>query len=288
MSKNNKSDIIYHYTSSDGILGIFDTNKIQFRFTKSDNLNDVTEGCDLLKLIERVCIELKNSNQINQMQFDEVIKFSDKEYIYRILNDTKDISASADKYDYSTNDVYVLCFSKNRDCLPMWNYYTNNSIPGYSIGFNSNILFDLFNNKNFMVYSVIYDDNKKIDILKKVITICLEDYNFKKLAWELYNYSYIFKHKAFEYEAEIRVIYYFNEKNSDLPKIYFRSKNGLITPYIQLSFEGNRIKDVIHNITIGPLGKDYIAKHNLCLYFENKGYNIDTNSITTSEIPIRF
>lgn len=288
MCKEVKSNTIYHYTSSDGILGIFDSNKIQFRFTKADNLNDVSEGCDLLNHVKKACIELMNSNEISQMQFNEVIKFSDKEYIYHFLNDNIDTSSNENEYDYPPNDAYVLCFSRKRNCLPMWNYYTNNSSPGYAIGFNRGILLKLFQNSSFNICPVIYDDVKKINVLKFTITACLENNNFKRLAWELYNYAYIFKHNAFNYEDEVRVVYFYNPQNTDLPEICFRSRNGLITPYIQLSFENNCIKDIINDITIGPLGKDYITKYNLCLFFKNKGYNIDPNTITTSDIPIRF
>lgn len=288
MCKEEKSNTIYHYTSAEGILGIFESYKLQFRFTKADNLNDVSEGCDWLNQIEKACIELKNSNEINQMQFNEVIKFSDKEYIYHFLNDNSATSSGDDEYDYSTKDAYILCFSKKRDCLPMWNYYTNNSSTGYAIGFNSDILLKFFQNIRFNVHHVIYDDATKINALKFMISAWLEKNDYKRIAWELYNYSYRFKHKAFEYEDEIRVIYYYDHRDTDLPEIRFRSRNGLIVPYIQLSFEDSYIKDIINDISIGPLGKDYITKHNLCLFFKNKGFNIDPNTITTSDIPIRF
>lgn len=170
----------------------------------------------------------------------------------------------------------------------MWNYYTNNSSPGYAIGFNSDILLKFFQNSRFNTYHVTYDDAPKINALKFMISALLEKNDYKKIAWELYNYSYRFKHKAFEYEDEMRVIYYYDHRDTDLPEIRFRSRNGLIVPYIQLSFEDSCIKDIINDITIGPLGKDYITKHNLCLFFNNKGYNIDQDSITSSDIPIRF
>ena len=62
---------LWHYTSADGLLGIIrnepnEIGKLHFWFTRSDCLNDTSEGTHILLLFREVCSELIQKNIITQ------------------------------------------------------------------------------------------------------------------------------------------------------------------------------------------------------------------------------
>ncbi len=108
---------IYHYTSPEGLKGIFDTSSL----FASDMyfLNDSSEGMYVISLIEenidRLC---KSENEL-------------KRYVEKELRLIK-----SGKWQEQIHN-YIISFSQNGDSLEMWNYYTKgNSIQGYNIGFD--------------------------------------------------------------------------------------------------------------------------------------------------------
>lgn len=104
LSKKNKS--IYHYTSVDGLKNILFNRSLYF--TNVKYLNDKDE----------ILAGLESFGKIFNMPKNEI-----KKYKLEILN--------------SADQIFVCCFSLDKDSLPMWNYYTKeNSHQGYNIEFN--------------------------------------------------------------------------------------------------------------------------------------------------------
>jgi hypothetical protein len=68
---------LWHYTSADGLLGIVrneqsEHGKLHFWFTRSDCLNDTSEGTHILLLFRQVCSDLLQENTITQSFYDAI------------------------------------------------------------------------------------------------------------------------------------------------------------------------------------------------------------------------
>ena len=101
---------------------------------------------------------------------------------------------------------------------------------------------------------------------------------------------YIVKNKAFMHEQEYRFILRIPKKGNS-PVIDFKTKKGVLVPYINLSLN----KYLIKEITIGPLIEQDIAKRTLEFFLQQNGYKIRNDNnidegiiISSSEVPIRY
>jgi hypothetical protein len=99
------SDVLYHYTSLDGLIGILASGKLRATFV--ERLNDRKEvevGFDLIK---------------------DVLKSSDV-----------GVLLGEDLIDNRRDDrIFVTCFTENVDSLPLWRGYASKAGGGYAIGF---------------------------------------------------------------------------------------------------------------------------------------------------------
>lgn len=69
----NKDNRLYHYTSENGILGIFEKDKFTLQISKANSLNDKSDGKDFYKCLDDVCAEMLEERQID-IDFFYVIK----------------------------------------------------------------------------------------------------------------------------------------------------------------------------------------------------------------------
>ena len=91
-------------------------------------------------------------------------------------------------------------------------------------------------------------------------------------------YSMFFKREYFKGENEYRFVFSSEKKD----RINFRSRNGLITPYIKKKVED---LDFITKITIGPTNKIDITTNGIRELLHHNEREIE---VTKSEIPLRF
>ena len=93
------TEIIYHYTSGQGLMGILSNSEIHCSHISF--LNDPSEH----EYFDEILAKLFESNP------------DCKSIYYELYNE------SYFGITYSKHDFYVLSFSKNEDSLSMWNYY---------------------------------------------------------------------------------------------------------------------------------------------------------------------
>ena len=91
-------------------------------------------------------------------------------------------------------------------------------------------------------------------------------------------YSMFFKRDYFKYENEYRFVLGISEKDA----INFRSRNGLIIPYVKEKIED---LDFITQIMVGPTNKIDIVTNGVRELLLHNDIEID---VTKSEIPLRF
>lgn len=302
---------VNHYTSADGLYGIFENRTL--RFSNIDFLNDKYELWQGLNAIADI-VNI-NTNEFEQLKTDEF-----------------------------EEHLFVCCFSLEEDSLPMWNYYTKESTcKGYNICFSLNELLVSFIerneflkncdisygrveyiNRNKSLYAESYVNNMKkqksqeliksaerilpdIELSELFKGILVEDLNtndkneripvyvYDKLRMKFEHSStgdfigYV-KNKWFEHEKEVRVI--IKISTDELPtlkkkKIYrFRVQDGIMIPYIDLKFDISTVK----NIIISPSINSDIVRHSLLNFLKYNDIDIgnDNSFIKHSNIPIRF
>lgn len=294
-----KNKIFYHYTSPEVLTNILKKDNMVLRFTKSDCLNDKSEGKEFYFIYKEVCEEIFKNEQISDDFYKLIKNIEFKDVFCAYINNGYNIV----KKDC---DTYICCFSESKDILSMWNYYCkNDKYEGYNIGIQFENYSDVgkcfFNDEKDYAevdfYRVIY--NK--DVVKNILSEFLIDL-YENTDYRLYyekeaivdtillvttKLKYIIKNEAFSHEKEIRfIINVIKNKNSY--NINFTSKKGLITPYIDLKLEKKFLKE----ITIGSLIEKEIAKNNLEFLLRYNEYILDVEEnrikIDFSEIPIRY
>lgn len=301
-----KSDPVYHYTSPDGLLGILQEDGPVLWFSQYDSMNDTTEGVHVIAVYQSVCNELLAKKEIDAVFYQAIYDVEPmiKEMFLYNLKRLKEEDPSANPTDYCRfEDVqkYICCFSKNRDSLPMWNYYTKgDKYEGYNIGFcfwrtrQHDVQYCYGKGYNFDLFTVIYDDNQKKQIIQDKIK---ELYSFYQqspnegvltriksiLSYFLKALGLKFKQDCFQHEQEVRAILTI-PKGSNRFKVEYRSKAGYIIPYIKMSFPS----EIVSGITVGPLLNDQGAVKNIRQFARARHYLFNDTDIHTSKIPIRY
>ena len=281
---NVKADeLMYHYTSADGLMGIIGKEHVKLRFTKYSVLNDTQEGKILKDRYIAVCNELSEKGIIdNEVKeaFMEAIENPIQNYTHTLKDEKGTI---IEKGNYNIEDMFICSFSRKQDSLSMWNYYVKNG--GYQ-GYNIKIRCPI--QKDIRAFRVEYSDEN----LKEVMTRCAERINerretekqYRSLLNMLRHYlgfcRLIHKSEYFEHEEEVRLI--LTAEDAEKRKCKFREKNGVLMPYIERDFD----KEILQKITVGPLIEREVAKENLELYLENNEY--ENVEIDYSKAPIRY
>ncbi len=293
---------IYHYTSTDGLLGIIQRDgRLKLWFTRYDSLNDRTERKEFLEQLYSYCDQKLEEGSFSE-EFYQIIKnidFSDR----RNIATYKDETFIIDGREYTgliesrprDCDTYLCCFSEDKDSLAMWNYYTkSNQYSGYSIGVFSDQLADVIDECSIQLKRVIYDDNIKKNILDKLLIPCAKEYPSKDkhiqqgmirfIKVKLEEFQYVFKNSCFAHEKEIRAILYVPRDfkgNDVVSSKFYRNNNGIITPYVELTREL-----VVTDLVVGPLTEIEVAQRNLKEFLTDSGQN--GVKIIESKVPIRF
>lgn len=291
--------IIYHYTSPEGLKGIFDTSSLFA--TDMYFLNDSSEGMYVASLIEenidRLC---KNDKELKKCVEKELALINSGKWKETVHN-------------------YIISFSQNGDSLEMWNYYTKgNSIQGYNIGFDVDKLSSCIqieildgngkqimrNDGNHLVLhqgKVLYDKDKQMSIIKSIFDMFYQKYievNDKKMmslvayliVSKIIDCGHFFKAKEFSIEEEYRFIYATalldgkNNSEKGIPfKEQFRIHEGCLIPYQKCLFDMESVSE----ITFSPSLYNEMTEAGLSRLLDQHGI-VHNNRIKKSKIPLRY
>lgn len=287
-------ECLYHYTSADAFLNIVQPKGITLWASRIDCMNDRMEWLHAVEIYEVVCNQLLETGEISKDFYQTISRIKpSSEQLFLQKTSENIISVHQEKCSR-----FICCFSKENDSLPMWNYYSkSNARSGYNIGFfNANIIDSKRNYKDsceYHTYRVIYDDSKKINIIRTRIKelwelVCGPDdleVVVEEISWFLSEWAITFKRSDFSYENEVRLLI-----EVPLSKIEertkYRTNNGLIIPYIEVCFP----HDILSYVKIGPLSclpdDNELQREIVKEMLSSRGYrNID---ISSSKVPIRF
>lgn len=298
---------VYHYTSPEGLLGIFPENKDpKLWFTKYDSLNDTSERTNIIDYLSGYCDRRAREGKISLIFAEAIKSIQLSDYILITLPGKKPIELKnngiVDDWTELKNvpcDAYLCCFSKKSDLLPMWNYYSKSQhYEGYSVGFLSSV-FDrsLSFEKGYSIElkKVLYEDNEKDDLLDRIIlpfsnlfteSVSDRDDITQIIQAKINELQFVFKKECFRHEEEIRAILYIPQQPLLIDEtefsVKYRNSHGYIVPYVEYPV----MKDAVVRITVAPLLQADLAIKNLSEMLQKRGCN--NVKIKSSDVPIRF
>ena len=176
---------------------------------------------------------LKKSSQnllsINCMNDKSEIDYADK-YLNHLINKDKKTITTLNVQE--ANKVFILscCDDSKSDDLLMWRLYGQDA-EGISIGYalnKDNIDFD-----KFFIAKVSYANDvahhKELELIGKMIDVRFQNRVFRFRKWAIW--KHFFKPYEFNYENEVRLIYFDKENISNSHTEWIEdSKSGIISP----------------------------------------------------------
>lgn len=307
---------LWHYTSADGLMGIIrdvpcDHKKLHFWFTRSDCLNDPSEGTHILSLFRQTCLELFEQKSISST-FYKLIKdavIPNSQFINFPIP-AREGYAHESVLDIAQCHAYICSFSLKEDSLDMWRYYSKGN-GGYGLkciplffdkykeyehsNYDENALFCVLRS-----YKVIYSEEEKKQILKSIITDTYSAFSISDepdknkyqsaksfIQYALKIFQFQFKHECYSSEQEYRFVVYVPYSKpellqNELPNIKFRTQNGTLIPYIDLAVDNG--DSYLQEVLISPFVKSESVLATTCDYLSQCGFN---SNVRISQLPVR-
>lgn len=302
---------LWHYTSANGFVGIVrneqnEHGKLHFWFTRSDCLNDTSEGKHILNLFKEVCSELLENESINLSFYNAIYnaEISNHQFVNYPMPSTEDCVHES-ILDCVPCHAYICSFSLKEDSLDMWRYYSKGD-GGYGLNVYP-FIFDEYKEYECSDYDektlfscirsfkVIYDDETKKAKLKNIITDTFSAYQNEKddqkaihfIQYRLKILQFQFKHNCYSSEEEYRFVFYlpYNKpehlKNA-LPEVKYRVQNGITIPYIDIVV--NNANAYLNKVLISPFIENEYVLDTTCDYLTQCGFYCET---VQSELPVR-
>lgn len=268
------NDIIYHYTSVDGLKGILNSSAVKLWMTDSRFLNDKDEIRHGVNLVSSL---IKKYHPNHHQSVSEIP--SHAEFLAQILREIEE------------KKFYSVSFSSEIEQLSQWLAYCP-AQGGYAIGFDRELLKKHIEaiEGNYRIHPVNYFDN--LDSLhKKVYSITSSYVSINKINWternldiydlvsEIERFIATSKQSCFKTENEVRA-YTSKLKNQNNYTIAFYNKGSITAPYTPLEVD----KDLIKEVVIGPMQHQDLAEIGLEEFKKVNNYDF---TILKSKIPYR-
>jgi hypothetical protein len=262
--------VLYHYTTSSGLLGILNTKRIWA--THARFLNDAQELDYGLTLIR----EILHSYPAGDL-----------------------VSAAATHLTESRPAYFLTCFCAVDDLLSQWRAYARSpNGTGYSLGFETRFL------PAEHLVEVEYDPATQAVAVRSAIDEHLarvgkysEDYLRFSLQAALLRLAIRLKHPTFREEREWRLVYYLEDEYSGFDytswRAEFRASDRFIVPYIQVELptrDSLSGKDPLHlkSIRVGPSANPEEARYALKWMIWSYDYPENEPTLYASETPLRL
>jgi Protein of unknown function (DUF2971) len=232
-------EILYHYTTQAGLMGIIREKEIWA--THTQHLNDRSEYLHALGMTSHA--------------LDRKIRREKDTTRKALLVDMRQVIEGNESMN-----VAVCSFSEDRDSLSQWRAY-GSSASGFAIGIAGKSLADAVNREQFHLVQCLYKEREQARLMESLINLVLEE-NLQSRREEddlikggnlrayLHRFAPIIKNACFSEEKEWRII---SHPLSCRNKRYtYRQGSSMIIPYYRfpLADEGGNLH--INEIIVGP------------------------------------
>lgn len=289
MPSPDSPQILFHYTTASGLLGIISTRKLWA--THARFLNDATElqyGITLIRFIlsDYPAHRLPTVRRYNHSA-EGPNAFPGWHVPRPLLDDVRPL-------------FFITCFCEVDDLLSQWRGYSP-SETGYSLGFHSYALVeDSFRQE---LFRVIYDPREQESAVRSVIQRSLEtDRESSKGEWledKLIQLAICLKHPSFAEEREWRLILHLDlagdrrrQLRPESLGIRYRSAGRFVVPYVERSpqtMDGRWEEPILHLASVrhGPTSSPDEAREGLEWLLWSHGYGTDRTAILGSDTRLR-
>jgi hypothetical protein len=233
-------DVLYHYTTVQGLHGIFSSQEIWA--THTQYLND-------------------------QREFRHAIFLAEEELAHMLENEEDggrrqkitEMQKGLDRSQESIN-VCVCSFSAEGDTLSQWRAYGGSG--GFAIGFSGEFLLAAAKAEKFWLAPCIYKDDEQRLLIRLLLTDVLDE-NLRGIDREqgmhipggnlvayLNRYAPILKHHSFAEEREWRVVT--SPIMCHRERFEYRAGKSLLIPYYRLALATEQRPMSVKRIVVGP------------------------------------
>jgi len=267
LSQKKRPEVLDHYTSQHGLLGIGEKRKLWA--TDIRYLNDSQEFERAL-VLARACMEKeRNSGKLGRMQF------------------AGKVLAALKMLDVEKFRVYVTSFSSNGDQLSQWRGYCPEG-AGFSIGFNSDDLVILANSQHFSLVPCLYSEDEQGRLIADLLSTAWKtktDVSPDKLfVLLLVKWAAAIKDQGFREEEEWRLV-----SARFGPKPIFRPGRSFLVPYIEMDLANKHVPrgkiDCINSVIVGPTPHPELSEKAVADAFDK--YEVNYQTTFRSTIPFR-
>lgn len=299
MKKKTQSEMVYHYTSAEGLHGILSSGTLYF--TDSLFLNDPSERKNFYTILKQLL------DQWNHEAAAALKKryFSQESSVFESLTDANPADEKMCRY-------FVLSCSMEKDSLPMWNYYTHRvRAAGYNIHLDTAALLHqmqmhpvvqmISEGESVLCHKIIYEEEQKQAELGKLLfrfrekwELCCKEEEREHLMMLLdksfERLSLFYKDGAFAHEKELRIV--LAASNGKLHKLpvedgsgpyRFRSVRGVQVPCLALDVLEKGT--VIRGVTTGPVLDKELAVNGVEYMLYYYGF---PQTCKVSSVPLRY
>lgn len=274
-------DVLFHYTSQSGFLGILDSKQIWA--TKIQYLNDYSE----------FQLALDTAQDVLQALHEKEPDGTRRSKIECLLGSLSQITLL---------NVCVASFSADGDLLSQWRAYAPEG-GGCAIGFNSAALIARARDHNFTLMKCVYEQDQHKILIKNLVDEWLaKDFNMESgridparpytivalrtggddFVRDLAKLAPIIKNSAFREENEWRLV---STGGINADKLSFRPGRSMIAPYFPLPLGDDRL-NYIKTVTVGPAPHPQLAQSSVQMVLARwKVSNVNTK---ISKVPHRI
>lgn len=279
-----KDEIIYHYTSLDGLKSILDSGVMQI--TDFHYLNDETE----FQYMDELLFKIIKEEFGGALFGGSLIAFAIQ---YRLSVRAKSGNL---KESYC-----VLSFSRQQDNLTLWAEFAS---YGCNMGIKPDLFFKEYGNLEY-IGPVIYDVEEQREMILRSIRMVMEHFfpelpegctlqEYMKLVDEQQArllaipivelasyYGMVMKNPLYKAEDECRMVFSVGNQ-----KVQYKRKKNLFVPYIEVPLDMDDGVDELKSVTLAPLCRGTLERNSLEQYLRSLG--IENAEVKQSGIVLRY
>jgi Protein of unknown function (DUF2971) len=258
-------EIVYHYTSQKGLLGIIQQKVLWVSSIR--HLNDAAEASFAVELMREQLKPLPEDDPSLWNPFYERVST-----YFETVQDA---------------DSFVGSFSQERDQLGQWRAYTGGGV-GFSIGFNFKMLKDLASVQKFEFQQCVYTSKEHGAFIASLIERARQALRQKDVdqavmicAGGLVMVAPRLKHPSFAEEKEWRLFAYVGKSSRPMK---FRQGRSMLIPYGEFKLANADGKMPTVEIVVGPTPHAQLSIESVARLLSASGMDVP---ITNSSVPFR-
>ncbi len=262
-------EIIYHYTTQKGILGIIPTRSMWA--TQAHFLNDKNEVFLTFKLLES--------------ELSRLVGESQSPHHRSLLNEIRH-----NLENLSQSHIFTISFCKEGDLLSQWRGYAAQG-KGYALGFDLRSLSNIAKKQNFVAWPCVYNPNLQLELVNYLIDCWITKFSgpmidhsrmLDEINSSICKLAPVIKDESFIEEQEWRLI---SSANGNEKNMAFREGTYSLIPYLNFSLKPANSKDCFKRIVVGPSPHTDLATNSLQMFLAHN--NLENVEVASSRIPYR-